>query len=100
MNTVAAISGWPTRDSALLIAEARPALRTGTEPMSAVVSGATSIEMPMPKMIVAGNGSVSTSNGGTRLAAFEISAGQACDVGGTRTHHQRPAGMTSRPATR
>ena len=39
-------SGGPTREIALLIAEARPALCTGTRLMSAVVSGAT---MAMPK---------------------------------------------------
>ena len=56
MNTAAATSGWPTRDRALLIAEAMPELRTGTELMSAVVSGATSSEIPIPKMIDAGSG--------------------------------------------
>jgi hypothetical protein len=48
MNTIAATNGWPTRDSALLIAEARPAFRTGTEPMRPVVSGATSNARPNP----------------------------------------------------
>ena len=31
MNSTASSSGWPTRDTALLMAEPRPALRTGTE---------------------------------------------------------------------
>ena len=65
MNTVAATSGWPTRDRALLIAEAIPAFRTGTELISPVVSGATSSESPSPKTITAGMGPTSASIGGT-----------------------------------
>jgi hypothetical protein len=48
MKTVAATSGWPTRDSALLIADASPAFRIGTELMSPVVSGATMSARPSP----------------------------------------------------
>ena len=48
MNSTAVNSGCPTRDTALLMAEPRPALRTGTESISAVVSGATTSVMPTP----------------------------------------------------
>ena len=41
-------SGWPIRLIALLIADASPAFETGTEPISVVVSGATTSEIPTP----------------------------------------------------
>ena len=49
MNSTALTSGEPTRLTALLIAEPRPAFFTGTELISAVVSGATSMLIPTPK---------------------------------------------------
>jgi len=51
MNSTAPRSGVPTRDTALLIAEPRPALRVGIELMSVLVSGATTSEMPSPNVM-------------------------------------------------
>ena len=50
MKISAPASCGPTREMALLIADARPAWRPGTERIRAVVSGATMIEMPTPKI--------------------------------------------------
>src|SRR5439155_12304509 len=54
----------PTREIALLIADPSPAYRTGTDVMSAVVSGATRRQRPNPKMIDAGRKSVKYASGG------------------------------------
>ena len=54
----APMSCGPTREMALLMAEARPALAIGTERMRAVVSGATSIVMPMPNRRTLGSRSM------------------------------------------
>ena len=48
----------PTREMALLMAEARPALAIGTDRMRAVVRGATSIVMPTPKSRTLGSRSM------------------------------------------
>ena len=42
------MSGWPTREIELLIADPSPENRPGTEPISVLVSGATTHEMPTP----------------------------------------------------
>jgi hypothetical protein len=41
----------PTREMALLMADARPAWRVGTDLIRAVVNGATITASPKPKMI-------------------------------------------------
>ena len=46
MKMTAPSSGWPTREIALLIADPSPEKRPGTEPISVLVSGATTSEMP------------------------------------------------------
>jgi hypothetical protein len=48
-------SGEPTREIALLIAEATPELLDGTDVMSAVVRGATMIASPEPYTSSAGS---------------------------------------------
>ena len=68
MKSTALTSGEPTRLTALLIAEPSPAFRTGTELISAVVSGATSMLMPIPKTTVPSITSVSVAAGGISVA--------------------------------
>ena len=46
------------------MADPSPAYRTGTDVMSAVVSGATMMQRPIPKMIDAGRKSVTYASGG------------------------------------
>ena len=46
MKMSAPTSGEPTREIELLIAEASPEYRPDTEPISVVVSGATTNDMP------------------------------------------------------
>ncbi len=50
MKINAPASCGPTREIALLIADPTPELCTGTDVMSAVVSGATIMQMPSPKI--------------------------------------------------
>jgi hypothetical protein len=100
MKTAAATSGWPTRERALLIAEAIPEFRTGTELISPVVSGATSSEIPMPKMIDAGSGPTSASIGGTSEPGLPRVAAHGAEVEPTVSHHSDPAAITSGPTTR
>src|SRR5262245_62421093 len=99
MKTTAAMSGEPTRDSALLIADAIPAFRDGTEFISPVVSGATSSAMPVPKTNPTMSGPVSASTGGTRVDGSSRVAVHGCAVGGTVSHHSAPAAMTGGPRT-
>ena len=49
MKMSAPSSGWPTREIELLMAEPRPEKRPEIEPISVLVSGATTHEMPSPK---------------------------------------------------
>ena len=88
------------RDSELLIADANPALRTGTEFISPVVSGATSSDSPTPNSSTPGSGPISASSGGVSELGFERLAVQPMDVAGTVSHHSSPTAITSGPATR
>src|SRR4030081_1058489 len=63
-NISAPSSCAPTREIALLIAEPTSELRTGTEVISAVVSGATIIISPTPNRMVPGRKSVKYESGG------------------------------------
>ena len=64
MKIAAPASCGPTREMALLIADARPDRWLGTERISAVVSGATVIMMPIPNKIPPGSKSVTYERGG------------------------------------
>ena len=64
MKIAAPASCGPTREIALLIAEARPELWPGTARINAVVSGATVIMMPIPKRMLPGSRSVTYDSGG------------------------------------
>ena len=52
MKMSAPRSGWPTREIELLIADPRPEKRPEIEPISVLVSGATTHEIPSPNRIV------------------------------------------------
>src|SRR6185437_7046247 len=85
---------------ALLIADASPELRTGTEPMSVVVSGATTHEIPSPNRRIEGRTSTRVPTGGTRVDGEANAASHGSLVAGIRASQSSPAAMSSGPATR
>ena len=93
-------SGWPTRDSALLIAAASPAFRTGIDPIRVLVSGATTSEIPSPKPRIAGSTSIRKSAGGSRLPEPSRRRIHGALLDGIRANQASPAAMISGPATR
>src|SRR3974390_502350 len=98
MNSSAPTRGAPARDTALLIAEARPARRAGTEPMSAVDSGATRIERPNPKTSWPGRTSTRYPVEGMSDAESDGTATQGALSPGIRANQSAPADITSAPA--
>ena len=92
--------GWPTRDRALLIADPSPEWLAGIEPISVLVSGATTIEIPIPNRITAGRTSMSTSTGGMRVSGRPRSASHGAEDAGIRAYQSKAAAMMSGPATR
>src|SRR2546423_2196896 len=100
MKITAARIGWPTREIALLIADASPALWTGTLDISVDVSGATTSEIPTPNRRVDGSTSTSVDGGGMRLAGFSINARHGADADGIRASQSRPAAISSGPILR
>ena len=52
MKMIAPSSGWPTREIELLMADPIPEKRPEIEPISVLVSGATTHEIPSPNRIV------------------------------------------------
>src|ERR1035437_7490445 len=94
MKITAARSGWPTREIALLTADARPALETGTELIRVLVRGATTMLIPIPNRMIPGSTSIRVSTGGTSPLV------QAALVDGIRARPSRPAALISRPAVR
>src|SRR5438093_13210185 len=97
MKITAVASSGPIRERALLIAEARPELRDGTDVISAVVSGATSSEMPLANNRVPGSTSISTLPGGSRLEGRARVASQVWLLAGIRASHSRPAAINVGP---
>ena len=97
MKSTALTSGEPTRLMALLIAEPRPAFRTGTELISAVVSGATSMLIPIPKTTVPSITSVKVAAGGIRVAGSARSSRQGSEPAGIRVSQMSPSAMSSGP---
>jgi len=85
---------------ALLIAEATPALWTGTLDMSVDVSGATTIVIPTPKSSMDGSTSTTVEAGGTRLAGLSTNARHGAEVDGIRASQTRPAAIRSGPMVR
>src|SRR3954469_15530495 len=100
MNTAAMTSGWPTREIALLIADPRPARSTGTDAMSTVVSGATTIEMPAPNTVPARSGPSTVEIGGTSEAGSPIEESQGGVLAPTVSQIPVPAAISSGPPTR
>src|SRR5207245_11534195 len=88
----------PTRDRALLIADASPALWGGTEVMTAVVSGATRMHRPMPRITDAGKISIQYEAGGRKLAGWSGRRTHAWLVTGMRANHRMPTAMMAGPA--
>src|SRR5713226_443517 len=87
----------PTREIALLIADATPEFRTGTLVMSAVVSGATIIASPNPKMICPGRKSTKYSPGGSHVDGSPGRNTQAGLVEGTRANQRTPMAINAGP---
>src|SRR6188508_3496232 len=100
MKMIAPISGEPTREIELLIAEAMPEKRPETDPINVVVSGATTHEIPAPKSRIAGRTSMNTLGGGISVAGSEIVASHGAESAGSRAHQRRPSAMIVGPATR
>src|SRR2546430_10153234 len=87
----------PTREIALFTAEATPELRTGTLVMSAVVSGATIIASPNPKMICAGRKSRKYWLGGIQLDGSPGMNTPAGLDGGTSANQKNPNATSQSP---
>src|SRR2546430_11583088 len=87
----------PTREMALSTAEATPELRTGTLVMSAVVSGATIIASPNPKMICPGRKSTNHWPGGTQDEGSPGVNTHAGLVAGTRANQSTPIAISAGP---
>src|SRR5436309_8736192 len=85
---------------ALLMADATPEFRTGTLVMSAVVSGATIIASPNPKMICPGRKSTKYWPGGTQLDGSPGTKTQAGLVAGTGANHRTPNSISAGPTGR
>ncbi len=94
------MSGWPTREIELLMADPRPENRPEIEPINVLVSGATTHEMPTPNSSENGRTSSRTPTGGMRLAGSPSDAFQAGESTGRREYHSRPPAISSGPATR
>src|ERR1700716_1941108 len=97
MKISAPASCGPTREIALLIAEPSPALRTGTDVMSALVSGATSIMIPTPNTIDPGKKSVKYEAGGKYVLGSPSCNRHGVLSVGTRANHRTPTAMITGP---
>jgi hypothetical protein len=99
-NSNAPRSGWPTREIALLIADPRPALRTGIEPISVFVRGATMQEIPRPNRMIDGKTSTRKPAVGASVEGWLSDARHGSDVAGILESQSRPTAMMSGPAVR
>src|SRR4029077_10874011 len=97
MKITAPASCGPTREIALLIADATPEFLDGTLVMSAVVSGATIIESPKPKSRVAGRKSTNQLAGGRSVPASPNVKSHGLVVAGTRRYQSVPRHMSAGP---
>src|SRR5579864_4166109 len=97
MKISAPASCGPTREMALLIAEASPELWAGTEVISAVVSGATVIMMPMPKRIPPGSTSAKYDSGGMSDDGWLSTRCQPVLEAGKRAYQSTPSAMIAGP---
>ena len=102
MKMIAPSSGWPTREIELLIADPSPENRPGIEPISVLVSGATTIEMPRPKSRIAGRTSISVETGGISVAGCSKAAFHGVGIGrqsGEPEHRRRPSAAARQPGS-
>src|SRR5439155_15515 len=83
---------------ALLMADPSPELRTGTDLISAVVSGATMIIRPTPKMIEPGRKSMKYEAGGRYVLGLSGISLHGVLLAGTRANHSTPTAMIRGPA--
>src|SRR5258706_1988003 len=97
MKMTAPASCGPTREIALLIAEATPEFFEGTLVMSAVVSGATIIESPKPNKRVAGRKSTNQLAGGRKVLGSLNAKSHGLVVAGTRRYQSVPMHMSAGP---
>src|SRR5258708_18955981 len=97
MKMTAPASCGPTREMALLIAEATPEWTDGTLVISAVVRGATSIESPRPKSSWPGRKSMKKLDGGTQVPGSSNAKRQGLVVAGTRAYQRMPSAMIAGP---
>src|ERR1700674_3895011 len=95
---ISAPASWgPTREIALLIAEPTPEFRTGIDVSSAVVSGATMIMTPTPKMTEPGRKSVRYDSGGTYVLGSAGRSRHGMLLLGTRANHRTASAMIKGP---
>src|SRR2546428_13492036 len=97
MEVAGPASCGPTREIALVIADARPELCAGTDRIRAVVSGATVIISPMPKRMPPGSKSVRYETGGTNVAGLPGWKCQGALVAGMRANQSTPSAMIAGP---
>src|SRR6266498_2712470 len=97
MKMTAPASCGPTREIALLIADATPEFAGGTLVMSAVVSGATRMDRPKPNRRLAGRKSTSQLGGGRYVPGSPNANSQGLVVGGTRRYQSVPRHMRAGP---
>src|SRR5436190_14809538 len=97
MKITAPASCGPTREIALLIAEATPEFFAGTLVMSAVVSGATRIERPKPKSRLAGRKSTNQLAGGRNVLGSPKANSHGLVVAGTRRYQRVPTAISAGP---
>ena len=84
----------------MLIADPMPAFPTGIEPIKAVVNGATTSVIPIPKSRIAGRTSMSAELGGTQVEASLGFATHASLVAGIRASQSWPMAISAGPTTR
>src|SRR5437763_16836537 len=87
----------PTREMALLTAEATPELSAGTAVIRAAVRGATMIMSPMPNSTNPGNRSVAYEPAGAHEDRCAKSNGDGRVVFGTRANQATPCATMAAP---
>src|SRR6202165_4846288 len=90
-------SAGPTREISLLMAAPSPAFLAGIDRISAVVNGATSNESPKPKMVEAGNRTITYDSGGRKGEGLCGTRCQGVVVAGMRAYQRTPSAMIAGP---
>src|SRR6202795_2383093 len=97
MKMTAPASCGPTREIALLIADATPEFLAGTLDMSAVASGATIIDSPNPNSRGAGRKSTNQVAGGRNVLGSPNANSHGLVVAGTRRYQSVPRHINAGP---